>query len=1141
MRPVLLDLDGFASFRTPTVIDFTDVDYFALVGATGAGKSTVIDAITFALYSTVPRWQDKRVVTPALAPTVSRGVVRLVFDADGQRYVVARELRRGTGRSGRVEVKASRLERLTDPDDPNGATQLLAADSEVTGAVAKLLGLSYEHFTTCVVLPQGKFDQFLHAKPSERQEILSSLLGHQLYERLQREAGLRGRSYRDRAKMLGESLSDYADATEQAVTAAGQAAEGLAELERWLVESALPEFDAAGRTADELAQRVEELDSRHEALAAIRVPAGVDALETARQHTAAEVVLAQSEQTAAEEDCRRAREAVRALRPRHQLNALAQDWAELAEARARLPREAAAVQNAVAEHADADGRCNGAEQRVEQLRVASDQAAATARFDATEVTEQQRLIELLTSIAVPDDLADFAIRQQQLDARRRDVDAELGESEEQSRQAREQLEAAPTEGILDGMLRNATRMCQLLAADLAEASGRAAAEAQLADADNRLAAARQGLVRAEAELAAARLADEAGLLRAQLATGQPCPVCEQLVITVPALDEGCRVAEATVAVTKHQAELQNAAQDQQQLSSAVQEAEIRRRGMLEQAEELRTQLRSAVVQLAGMPGAAGLSEHRAAFADPLPPAAGLAAVKDAADRLAEKVGTLIDGRRTLLDRARDADDRWAAARRADAALAEQEAQLAGERGDQVRALHRVRDTVAGFGAPSLDVADPAEAWRQLADWAQAQRADRLGALAELSGRAKATAAEADRLANELDSATSELDRARKEASHHAGEVKLARARHDQTKLRIEALDGELAGQPDQAEVLQLLEQLAEREQQEQDSDERLAAAQARHAEARRAAAAISEQVEAAWTALRTIRDPLAGYGAPQPTGEDLLAAWDLFSRWADEQRTVIDRQLAEMGAKADAASGARVRIEQAIVQRFAEHELTAPAAGADFHRRTSEAAVRAATQARAAADRAAERLDTRNRIEADRVAAETQATVATELAGLLRSDAFQAWLLISALDDLVAEASQILKEISGGQFELQAADKDLVVIDHNDADLTRPVRTLSGGETFQASLALALALSHQVASLASSGAAKLESIFLDEGFGTLDEASLDVVGSTLENLAITGQRMVGVITHVPALAERVPVRFRVTRDARSSHIDREAG
>ncbi|HST65981.1 MAG TPA: AAA family ATPase [Mycobacteriales bacterium] len=62
MRPVLLDLDGFGSFRHPCTVDFRDADFFALVGPTGAGKSTVVDAIVFALYGSVPRWENRRAV-----------------------------------------------------------------------------------------------------------------------------------------------------------------------------------------------------------------------------------------------------------------------------------------------------------------------------------------------------------------------------------------------------------------------------------------------------------------------------------------------------------------------------------------------------------------------------------------------------------------------------------------------------------------------------------------------------------------------------------------------------------------------------------------------------------------------------------------------------------------------------------------------------------------------------------------------------------------------------------------------------------------------------------------------------------------------------------------------------------------------
>jgi len=185
-------------------------------------------------------------------------------------------------------------------------------------------------------------------------------------------------------------------------------------------------------------------------------------------------------------------------------------------------------------------------------------------------------------------------------------------------------------------------------------------------------------------------------------------------------------------------------------------------------------------------------------------------------------------------------------------------------------------------------------------------------------------------------------------------------------------------------------------------------------------------------------------------------------------------------------------------------------------------------------ERRAEAADLRER----QRAAHDDQQVAKLLGDLLRADAFQRWLVNAAVDDLVAEASATLSALSSGQFDIVYDDGDFYVIDHADADARRSVRTLSGGETFQASLALALALSSQISALAAAGAARLDSIFLDEGFGTLDPETLEVVATTLETLA-QGQRMVGVVTHVSALAERVPIRFRVARNALTSTIARE--
>ncbi len=204
----------------------------------------------------------------------------------------------------------------------------------------------------------------------------------------------------------------------------------------------------------------------------------------------------------------------------------------------------------------------------------------------------------------------------------------------------------------------------------------------------------------------------------------------------------------------------------------------------------------------------------------------------------------------------------------------------------------------------------------------------------------------------------------------------------------------------------------------------------------------------------------------------------------------------------------------------------------------ASAVAAALERARAATRRIAERRAQAADLIARRDAAQDEQQVARLLGDLLRSDRFPRWLVTAAVDVLVADASAKLAGLSDGQFDLTHEDGEFYVIDHTDADSRRSVRTLSGGETFQASLALALALSSQMSALAAAGAARLDSIFLDEGFGTLDPETLEVVATTLETLA-QGQRMVGVITHVAALAERVPVRFVVSRDARTSSVTRE--
>jgi exonuclease SbcC len=157
------------------------------------------------------------------------------------------------------------------------------------------------------------------------------------------------------------------------------------------------------------------------------------------------------------------------------------------------------------------------------------------------------------------------------------------------------------------------------------------------------------------------------------------------------------------------------------------------------------------------------------------------------------------------------------------------------------------------------------------------------------------------------------------------------------------------------------------------------------------------------------------------------------------------------------------------------------------------------------------------------------AAVARELARLLRADNFEKWLLDEAVRVLAEGANQRLADLASGQYSLTLDSKlGFEVIDHFAADERRTVRTLSGGETFLVSLALALSLADHIVELSATGLNRLESIFLDEGFGTLDAESLEVVAGVIAEIG-AGGKTVGLVTHVKELAEQMPVRFEVSK------------
>ena len=166
MRPEALEVDGFTVFREPARVEFTDADLFAFTGPTGAGKSSLIDAMIFALYGSVPRLGER-----AVAPVISQGRqdarVKLDFALGDERYTAVRVVRRGS--AGNASTREARLER--------GDEVVAGNVRELDAAVERLIGLDFRQFTTCAVLPQGDFARFLHAPPADRQKLLTQLLG----------------------------------------------------------------------------------------------------------------------------------------------------------------------------------------------------------------------------------------------------------------------------------------------------------------------------------------------------------------------------------------------------------------------------------------------------------------------------------------------------------------------------------------------------------------------------------------------------------------------------------------------------------------------------------------------------------------------------------------------------------------------------------------------------------------------------------------------------------------------------------------------------------------------------------------------------------------------------------------------------
>ncbi|MCV7585084.1 SMC family ATPase [Micrococcus luteus] len=1008
MRIHRMRLEGLGPYAQAQDVDFDRLNaagLFLLDGPTGAGKSTVLAALCFALYGTVPGGRSaESLVTTLRQPGAVIPEVQVEFTVQGRRFEVVRSPkherpRRRRSAAGGATVTTQATVSLRERVDGEWTAPLTRAD-EVGQQIAAVLHLDAEQFMQVVLLPQGQFAQFLTAKSDERRVLLRRLFGTQRFDGVEEHL---------RVEMARLDTAVAVDA-DVARTARAQLAEALH-------EALGPDWHAPEPSPD--------TDDRLLALAAERA---------GRAHEDARADLATAR--AAEQ---RARVTARELETRGRDLAAAEAWASRRRDHDAEAETAAARRRAVDAHERA-GRVLAAAQRA----TAAADAAGTASETVTEAlahVEDEPTAAAWLAAARADGAADAPASRQALGEAERaaeavaravqdrdrmreleqeaaaaaDRRAEIGRDRAalvESRPEREAAVAAHRAAVERGTERLGAREAVDRAVSeaaarrtAAEAAAARAVEAETAARAHREAQERRreaaerhvGLLRARYEQAASELAE-------RLVPGEPCAVCGSPEHPAPAATADTAVTEADV-------------RDAEQARTAADRAATDAETALRAAEQTLRTAREAAAGLA--PEAAREALERAE--------AERAALDQAAKDLAADRRRLTAAEKTL-----------AGADETAAALAAEDGRLAEAAAHRAARLTELRDAVeaARGDAETLDARrdQVTAARRVLAALAAAQDED---------ARARAVADETDQ------ALTAAL------AEQHFDDVDAARA------ARLE----------------------------ETEAAARTAAVQEWHAERARLA-----ELEASEPVRRG--RALAEAGVEPPTEEQTRAA-------------------AEALAAAEAASSSRAT----AVGRLDSLVATV--------RRQSAALTEVLERS---AGLIAEHTRVRGLLDLVRGGGEN----------LLKMP-LTSYVLAGRLEEVAAAATERLLAMTDQRYSIEYSDAvggrgnkglELVIRDHY-VDETRHPATLSGGETFMASLALALGLADTVQ--AEAGGIELDTLFVDEGFGSLDADTLDDVLDVVDTLR-TGGRTVGLVSHVERMRQEIGVRLEVRKDRRGSSL-----
>lgn len=1064
MRLLKLRIENINSLAGRYEIDFTNRDYvesgiFAIVGPTGSGKTTILDAVTLALFGKTPRMETRT----STSKKTDRGCMVLT---EGRKQCSASVVFESMGKFWRSRWSV-RLKRTGEPRDaqvelvrlPDGSAETgeIVAEQKLAwnAKVPEVLGMDYETFTRSALLAQGAFTELLRAQVDDRAAILEKITGTKLYSTIGQWVFERCRDENNKVKRLLVHL---------------EGAEMLAEDARKALETALE------TTADE-AQHVRLRRSELEAdLRWIRQATAARArLKDAEQSFVQAEKAAQASQ-ALKREAAAARSAVEPLAERRRML----DCAASAEAHRReaAQYEAAQVQ-AQAHQAQAQAAADVARQAA--LQAAEDEAKTIPELEQMEEKDKCLAIADAEAQASSAALADAQARSLRADAEVQKCAAALKSAEDERRRALGALE----------MLQGDRELAEHLPA------AAAAAEAY-ADAKKNSLNAKSAAALGEKKIAADKV----------------------------------KADEAHDAAVKAQAVMEAAAQrlqDAQRLQAAVYQegslevklVEMRRFTGRAWAAQWFLECGELLGLLSEMPSGDKTSRMREVlthriealrsaypqdFAEALTPqrAAGFNAVLDAIEAWSKNA---------------EAADKGLALVRAEeikAVNAFHEAQAA-----DVRASARLRaaqESLEQLQAQQRESAERLQVRRDAfllaAKHCFAADTDSKAVLAEPQSflneaearRQRYAAAAQKRGADEAQTAASE----RAQAAHQAAQ--------DVRKDR-ENKFGKRSAQAERRE-------LAHRVRTSREKERNAAQASAQAAQhLKTIEATLSAEKKAAQEFAQKTEDAKARFS-------ELLAN----AAFADEAALLAAERdparIKELEQTAEAAGQAYAAAEsnRATAQRDLEALLQTP------HRDVQEAEAAAElAQTDERASEAERRLGSlRQQLEADdavrRKAALIEAELKTartsadkwaKLSGLIGSADGKTFRLAAqslTFALLLHEANVILSRMQSRYQLIPAGSQklDLAVRDLELAGLERTSFNLSGGETFLVSLALALALSR-----VSSSRMQVDTLFLDEGFGTLDPDTLEKALNALEMLQQKTGKLIGIISHVRAVRERV--------------------